>query len=1201
MQTTLLGLAITLIVALIAALIGPHFIDWNHFRSQFETEAARVIGAPVRVAGGIDARMLPSPSLRLESVLVGSPNDPGKVHADVLAVEFSLGSLMRGEWRATELTINGVALDLGLNERGQLEWPLSFNFGSLSVDQLNLTGRVAFHDAASRSTLELNDVAFSGGVRPSGASVRGDGNFVLSGTRYPFQISFAQAGVGNASRVHVAIDPGTHAEFTGVDGMLSFDEQTPRFDGTVKLAGAGEPANKNPSGFPAQRPWRVSAKVKADPKGARLGQIDVSYGKDDSALRLTGEGDIRFGSLPRLRATLSAPQLDADRLRAKDRNPPAKLLQALQRYLTKIPKPRLAADIKIGVDRIMLGDRPIQDFGADLRSDATSWAISRLEFDAPGATRVAVDGEILKPGSSPRLNGTVDLDSSDPDTFMAWLRGRGEVAHPHRKPLRVQGKLTVEPGQIVFEQLKADIEGGSVEGRLAFVDLTAENGGRAEAELKADRLDLDAAASLVRAATPQGGWSGEGRLSLNVAHAMSTAQELGPFLAELSYGPVAISLEQLKIGSSGGLMIDGSGAFDRVNTTGKLSLNATSESVAPMASLIAPLAPSVAARLNAIPATAGAAQLHLALNVAKSPVDKKKADASAKLNVDLPQLKGSLSLDAAPLLAAVRAADFDALSHSELTLRTKLTSERGGGVPMLLGLDRVIAIANQSVLEATATGAWRAPVRLNARMSGPDLDAAIKGTAEPWSSDRKADLNLTVHRVGFKLLSKLQSSGSDAQGARLSSRVTLAGDKLIFSDLDSAIGDSRMRGHVTVVLGNENHLEGELGINTLDLATAFGLAVGAAGRDPAEPLSVGLPEGWRVQLAFAALRGTLPGNVELRPVSGVVKGDGHSLTFDAMKAKIGDGDATANLHVRQTVEGVALNAAVQFTNVEGSALQYGALAMPAGRTSARITLASQGRSASAMVGALSGDGVVTLDHARISGLDPHLFGVAINSAVEAGFSDAKLQGIVERSLSAGPLSVASAQIPFTVRNGRLRVSPTSLDGDGAQAIVSGGYDITADQVDIRAGLTSTSAGSANDRPEVQIFAAGPPQDIHRTIDVAALSSWLAVRSIDRETRKLDSIEQSLERPAVVSPAPASFQARPSDLSADIPATDAALVTHAPLPRRNPRRFAARYRMTIPLPSSRPAAAHASRAPPALPVARLPVETQLVAPGPVRRR
>src|SRR6202041_960241 len=110
-QTTLLGLAIAFIIALVAALIGPYFIDWNQFRPQFEEEATRVIGAPAHVGGKPGARLLPSPSLRLRSVVVGGANDLGRVRADKLDVEFSLGSLMRGEWRATELTINGMALD----------------------------------------------------------------------------------------------------------------------------------------------------------------------------------------------------------------------------------------------------------------------------------------------------------------------------------------------------------------------------------------------------------------------------------------------------------------------------------------------------------------------------------------------------------------------------------------------------------------------------------------------------------------------------------------------------------------------------------------------------------------------------------------------------------------------------------------------------------------------------------------------------------------------------------------------------------------------------------------------------------------------------------------------------------------------------------------------------------------------------------
>ncbi|MDH8442238.1 hypothetical protein QIG66_27880, partial [Klebsiella pneumoniae] len=74
--------------------------DWNQFRSQFETEASRIVGAPVRVGGKLDALLLPTPTLRLRSVAIGGDSDPARVRAGKLDVEFSLGALMRGEWRA---------------------------------------------------------------------------------------------------------------------------------------------------------------------------------------------------------------------------------------------------------------------------------------------------------------------------------------------------------------------------------------------------------------------------------------------------------------------------------------------------------------------------------------------------------------------------------------------------------------------------------------------------------------------------------------------------------------------------------------------------------------------------------------------------------------------------------------------------------------------------------------------------------------------------------------------------------------------------------------------------------------------------------------------------------------------------------------------------------------------------------------------
>ena len=333
MQTTLLGLAIAFILALTAALVGPYFIDWNQFRPQFEAEATRVIGAPVRVDGALDARLLPTPSLRLRSVVIGGANDLGKVRADKLDVEFSLGELMRGEWRATELTINGLALDLGLDPQGRIDLPIAsgkFNLGSLAIDRLNLTGRIALHDASSRGTLELNDIAFSGDVRSLAGSLRGDGNFTLSGTRYPFRVSSGQTQDGGGTRVHLNIDPGASALAIDLDGVLSFEARAPRFEGALVLASAAETSSNDPRAKASRTqnrpPWRMSAKVRADPAAAHLEQLEASYGPDETALKMTGLADLRFGASPLLHAVISARQFDADRFAGKgDDNAAAEL------------------------------------------------------------------------------------------------------------------------------------------------------------------------------------------------------------------------------------------------------------------------------------------------------------------------------------------------------------------------------------------------------------------------------------------------------------------------------------------------------------------------------------------------------------------------------------------------------------------------------------------------------------------------------------------------------------------------------------------------------------------------------------------------------------------------------------------------------------------------------------------------------------
>ena len=163
MQTTLLAVAIAIILALVAALVAPLVVDWSLYRSAFEDEASRLTGLTVRVNGTIEARILPSPHIKLRDVEVGAAGREPQVRAGAVELEVGLGPLVRGEVRATEVRLRTPQIRLGLDASGALDWPSpssSFDAETLTVSRLNVeNGRVTFTDAASGSRLVVTGSA----------------------------------------------------------------------------------------------------------------------------------------------------------------------------------------------------------------------------------------------------------------------------------------------------------------------------------------------------------------------------------------------------------------------------------------------------------------------------------------------------------------------------------------------------------------------------------------------------------------------------------------------------------------------------------------------------------------------------------------------------------------------------------------------------------------------------------------------------------------------------------------------------------------------------------------------------------------------------------------------------------------------------------------------------------------------------------
>ena len=1181
MQTTLLGLAIAFIIALVAALIGPQFIDWNQFRPQFEAEASRVLGTPVRVTGTLDARLLPTPILRLQTVEVGGKNSSSKLGADQLEVSFALGSLMRGEVRADELSLDGFNLDLALDRRGRIDWPLSadrMDIGGLAIDKLNAAGRIAVHDAASNATLTLDDVVFSGDVRALAGTIRGDGKFSIGGVRSPFKISSGQSADGKGTRLRVIIDPGDRGVMADLDGVVAFEAMTPRFDGNVTLARPAAPANKSGSEKDAVMPWRLTSHVTAGAASATLTQIEADYGPEASGLKLSGVGDIRFGSAPILRASLSSGQLDVDRLLAKDASSvrAIDIIPDLRTLITRLPVPLLPMQLEINADQIALGGRPVQNVVATLRGNSKQWTVDHLGLLAPGATQVTVTGTVTPLGDGARFSGPLDMQSGDLGVLAEWLGVTNALSLLGSKPFSIHGNATVASDGLSLDSMKAEIDGGAIDGS-AIEGRVAVSPSDVQIALKANQFDLDRIVKLAGAmprsqvSSLQKQWPDQTQVSLDIAQARLAGRDIRPVALQFSLAPKALSLDRLQIGEGGGLALSGAGALDRTTAIGKVDLKANAASLTDVGGLVETLYPDLAARLKTESARTGPLQADIALSSESDPADAARAKLRATIEIDASPIKARTTLTTETARKKDGSTSFANLPQADVHLDTTVTSAQADRLLALLGLDRVVAGGTGSAqLTSSIVGKWHAPLTIKANLTSPKLAIDIQGAGNPWIDQPSGAFKLMVDRADVAPLIGLAPGDTPALNVRLSSQLAIAGPTWTFDDIDSRISSSQLHGRLAMTrggdIGSYADIEGHISADSVDIPSVLMFAVGAAGRDRTAPLGRGLLQGWRGRLTVDAARAAVTQGTMIMPLSGFVTNDGQAMHAETTTAGIGGGTASVGLDLAPSPEGRSVSARLQLTDVDGSALVYRKLAMQPSRVSMQASVITRGRSAEALAGALSGAGIVTLDNLHLAGLEPRVFDIANEASESAQVTDdAKLKDLIDPLLAKGQLDVPSAQIPFSVKDGRLSVADTQLAASNARVAVSGGYDMPADQMNIRVAL-SQPEGAAFGAPGLTIFLLGTPDRLARSVDVSSLSSWLAIRAIDRETKRLDELNrdpsQAFLPPQVSLPkvSPPNVPPPKVSLPAETPASpdaapkrDALPSSNVKPPKVNPRR------------------------------------------------
>ena len=716
MQTTLLGLAIAVILALLAALVGPLLIDWGGHRSLFEAEASRLIGVDVRVTGAIEARLLPTPSLTLHDIEIGGGDN--KVRARSLGFEFALGPLMRGEWRAAEMHLVGPQLSLGLNSSGHLLAPnLAINFSpdNLSIDRLSVEdGKLTLTDAANGGSATLNGLWFNGEARSLLGPFKGEGAATVGGELYPFRIAAGRYSDEGALKLHVNVDPVNHPLSIEADGMLALAGGTPKFDGTLSLTRPVGIASRGGAQKTEtlSQPWRVSGKIRASTASALMEQFEFQYGSEEQGLKLTGVADFKFGRRPRFDGVLSGRQIDLDRALPGDdgtRTPPAAAIRKIAELAGSAFRPAIPIQIGVGIDQVTLGGNSVVNVRGDISTDATGWNLDRFEFRAPGFTQVKLSGHLAVGGDGVRFTGPAEIEAGDPRQLAAWLEGRNDVAQREARPLTLRGDVTLGNDKIAVERLQAAFDRKTVTGRLAYTFASGNRAAQLDAALNAPELDIDAALGFGNALIA--GSKIERPHDMTIAADIGRATIVGLIAhnasARLKVDGSGVAIDRLSVADLGGAAFSASG---RIVTTpspqGSMRVDLDAPDMTPVLALLAKFAPKTAQALQS-----GTALMKPAKLRAQFTLDGAAPATLAKLAIDgsLGQVRVALSGEAN--------ADAIALSAGDLKLDGKLETADGRLLVAMLGLDRMLAVdAGPGLLTLKTSGPARGEWRIDGKL-----------------------------------------------------------------------------------------------------------------------------------------------------------------------------------------------------------------------------------------------------------------------------------------------------------------------------------------------------------------------------------------------------------------------------------------------------------------------------------------------------
>jgi uncharacterized protein involved in outer membrane biogenesis len=361
------------------------------------------------------------------------------------------------------------------------------------------------------------------------------------------------------------------------------------------------------------------------------------------------------------------------------------------------------------------------------------------------------------------------------------------------------------------------------------------------------------------------------------------------------------------------------------------------------------------------------------------------------------------------------------------------------------------------------------------------------------------------------------------------------------------------------------------------IAAVIGLPPVTGGSWPSEPFERGLIGAVEGSVKLRVGRATLSPQLGVANMRGTLQFGHGSFALEEIDGSVAGGRVAGSVSFERGEEGLSLDTHVRFAGANLADLLPGEGALT-GRATIDLDLQGTGRSPIALIGALKGDGTFTIQDGQIMRVDPAVFAAVIRSVDDGLPIDAmRINDRTEVALGNGALNVALAQGEIAVAAGQLRLANTAIRAKGAELGVTLGLDLSGSAIDARLVLAGAPGSGVLEgvRPEIALALRGPFEAPKRTLDVAAFTSWLALRAIEEKDKRIDALQSGREVPV-----PPATPVQPKPLpSVTAPERVTPATPQQQLPKAPPQRSPAAKTTPPPPTDIRPPAAARQQTPP----------------------